>query len=684
MPTQADLDKYGLSLVHQTAATNAQPTGSYYLTDTGQYSGGRAKQYAISDLSQFSGITARELDPSQTAGQVSGASQTEMDFDWSKLFPTLEGNYANSQLVNQQKAFATANADNPNSSAAMTTAGLNNATAPMGTVSNAAPGTSQVGAVLANGQAPGGLQMPSGIAAGSVFDPISGKQVSPQEAAFNATQASGKTAPQTSSEASGQVQTAIDGATPSITPPPPTTPNVDNFFATNQTLQQQTQELMDFLSPPEQTKRFAEEAAKIKADKDVLAGLNLQDMNIERIKSGTADDIRSEITKTGGFATESQIMGLTVARNNTLIKDQNLLRQKINTQQNLINNEVSLLQEEKQMAAQQFNQRSQIYQLVQQNQRDIQNAARDSVKTLMNTPGGLAAYMNDPRQAAYADQIMGFAPGTVTSLAYQQQGEIQRQQKVAELEMLLKSTQLRKTEAEIAQMPLENEYKKAQINQVKAQTANIYNEIKNRDIANIVQVDQAGKVVPKPVDAMKINKEMYSSDAYKALTKAKDSLQFLKGFEETFKKTGSTSAVFSPRQNADLKAKYNTAILNLKEFFNLGVLNGPDEKILRGVLPDPTNTSATLQGLSFGIYNPSKGTEAGIKNMKKMIETTIDDRYKTLASQYGGYSSQSVSGIGDLNRTYIEQKSILNPNISKMLQDNPELTYDDIIQIIAQ
>jgi len=88
MPTQADLDQYGLSLVHQTAATNAQPGGSYYLTDTGKYSGGRPKQYAINDLSQFSGVTARELDPSQTAGQISGASQTETGFDWKRGWST--------------------------------------------------------------------------------------------------------------------------------------------------------------------------------------------------------------------------------------------------------------------------------------------------------------------------------------------------------------------------------------------------------------------------------------------------------------------------------------------------------------------------------------------------------------------------------------------------------------------
>lgn len=209
-------------------------------------------------------------------------------------------------------------------------------------------------------------------------------------------------------------------AVTSFTPPastPTTTPNVDNFFATNKTLQQQTDDLMNYLSPPEQVKALADEAAKIKTDKDTLAGLNVQDMNIENLKAGTADDIRTEITKTNGFATESQIQALTVARNNTLIKEQNVLRQKINNQQNLINNEQTLLQEDKQMALTQFSQRSNVLQLVQQNQQNILNASRDAIKTLMSTPGGLAAYASDPKQAAQAEKIMGFAPGTISNLA---------------------------------------------------------------------------------------------------------------------------------------------------------------------------------------------------------------------------------------------------------------------------
>lgn len=195
-------------------------------------------------------------------------------------------------------------------------------------------------------------------------------------------------------------------------------------------------------------------------------------------------------------------------------------------------------------------------------------------------------------------------------------------------------------------------------------------------------LDSNQKIVPKSSDARAINKEITASDAYKVVRKGQDSLQFLTDFEKLFNETGATSGVFSPRENSQLKAKYNATILNLKEFFNLGVLNGPDEKILRSVIPDPTNRSAALTVLSGGIYLPSASTKAGIENMKKQIETTLDDRFKSIHAQYGDYSSGAIGSLDDLNRIYIDQKIRLNPQVQILINENPNLTPDEVIEII--
>lgn len=182
-----------------------------------------------------------------------------------------------------------------------------------------------------------------------------------------------------------------------------------------------------------------------------------------------------------------------------------------------------------------------------------------------------------------------------------------------------------------------------------------------------------------PIDAEEartVQKEIVGNDAYKAVRKGQDSLLALKQFEELFNQVGTTSGVTSPIENRELLAKYNAAILNLKEFFNLGVLNGPDETILRGVLPDPTS-----QGL---ITNPfaKQGTLAGIQNMKEQIEQTLDDRYLSVKSQYSRYNPDDIPLINDLDRVYIQQKAALNPQVKQFIDENPDMPLDEVLQVI--
>lgn len=69
---------------------------------------------------------------------------------------------------------------------------------------------------------------------------------------------------------------------------------------------------------------FTEEFNKLRQEQGV-EGLSTDLMNIKNIMDGTEDDIRNEITRAGGFATDSQVQALTGARNKTLLKQaQNL------------------------------------------------------------------------------------------------------------------------------------------------------------------------------------------------------------------------------------------------------------------------------------------------------------------------------------------------------------------------
>ena len=461
--------------------------------------------------------------------------------------------------------------------------------------------------------------------------------------------ATGRPAPDSQGQSSDMIQGALPGQRQE-------SPAISNFFnPENPVIQDSTSRLMEWLNPEADRQMINESIKQLSADRAELAGMKTELMSINRIMEGSEGDIRGEIQAAGGIGTNSQILALTISRNSTLLKKAQLISDQIQSQTDLVNSDISLIGDLKQMAAQQFNQRMSLLQYQQTNNMNMYNAFKDNVNAIQKTAGWagvLAAYQGDPNQMAFVDSLFGGA------------GSVQRL-------------------ASIPPPPL-TEMEQADLAYKKAQTANIYSEIAQRNEDNTIMVDTQGKVMVKPTEAMKINKELTSSDAYKAVRKAQDSLQFLTQFEDKFNKTGATSAVFSPRQNADLKAKYNTAILNLKEFFNLGVLNGPDEAILRSVLPDPTNRSAILPIITGGIYKPSAGTQAGISNMKTMIEATLDDRYKSISSQYSDYSPQSVNSLNDLNRIYIEQKSKLNPKIQQMMKENPELTFEDVITIISQ
>ena len=187
--------------------------------------------------------------------------------------------------------------------------------------------------------------------------------------------------------------------------------------------------------------------------------------------------------------------------------------------------------------------------------------------------------------------------------------------------------------------------------------------------------DNSGKVKLSTADAAAVQKEIVSNDAYKAIRKGQDSMTALKAYSDMFDTYGLTGN-YSPIANKEMQAKYNAAILNLKEFFNLGVLNGPDEQILRGLLPDPTN-----QGFLYSLYQGG-AAEAGIQNIKNQISQTLDDRYLSLRAQYGNYDETNLGVLIDLDRIYLQNKASIDPNIKKFIDENPNMTTAEKVQVI--
>jgi hypothetical protein len=95
-----------------------------------------------------------------------------------------------------------------------------------------------------------------------------------------------------------------------------------------------------------------------------------------------------------------------------------------------------------------------------------------------------------------------------------------------------------------------------------------------------------------------------------AITNYKDAL---KGF--------STLDMANPNARATMGNAYNNMMLQAKEAYNLGVLNGPDYAILQSVVKDPTNPSSLLVN--------KKTLEKQANDLSKQADIIVGNVYKT-------------------------------------------------------
>ena len=292
--------------------------------------------------------------------------------------------------------------------------------------------------------------------------------------------ASGLQASDTSGAASNAIKASLPAATQTA---PTTTSNVDSHFDpnANPNLQQSTQDIIDFISPPAVRNDLYSIMSKIQGQQDVLSSEQMQLTNLNNIMGGTSDDIRSEIQATGGLGTDSQVMALATARNKTLLKQATYLQDQMQYQQSLIANNTQLMNFEKDMANTQATQRMGILQYQQTAQNNIQNAARDTYKTLMtaNPQGLYDSLMANPQQAANFQAITGATPDMLKGMASTAQTEAAM--KSAQLSGLLldnkkKAADLSSAGSDTTQQKLEQQYRQILVKEVQSRSGTLGTE----------------------------------------------------------------------------------------------------------------------------------------------------------------------------------------------------------------
>lgn len=135
----------------------------------------------------------------------------------------------------------------------------------------------------------------------------------------------------------GQMQEQMAGTNADGTPGGDTPEQgfLKGYFAMNPVLKSFYDQVQQVISPTNTRQSFAEEYEQL-VKQQGIPGLQTDLVNINNIIDGTEDDIRQEVTAAGGFATDSQVMALSSARNKVLIKRANALQQTLENKEHYV------------------------------------------------------------------------------------------------------------------------------------------------------------------------------------------------------------------------------------------------------------------------------------------------------------------------------------------------------------
>lgn len=218
--------------------------------------------------------------------------------------------------------------------------------------------------------------------------------------------ASGAEAPSTSAAGSAAVSSMV----PPPTPKPEVNP-IDTILNQDKGYQQLQQDFKDYKSTLTQQKSLQDEYKQMEKD-DGLPDLKTEAMNMKNVINGSESDIRNEITKAGGFATESQVQALTAARNKVLIQNYNKLTDQITNVQNHLDTMIGLSKADKANALEQYKTQIDYDKTISDYAQKFTTNAQSAFNNMEKTEGWSGIYKaalatGDPAALQRINSIMG-------------------------------------------------------------------------------------------------------------------------------------------------------------------------------------------------------------------------------------------------------------------------------------
>ena len=256
------------------------------------------------------------------------------------------------------------------------------------------------------------------------------------------------------------------------------------FVQQDQFLGGLVQTFQDYINPANQRTSLKETYDQMIKDSGVEA-IDMELVDMKAVIEGTEDDLRTEITKSGGVATESQIQALTNSRNKQLIKNYNKLIDTRNAKEKYLQTSIGLEQADRASADQRFESMFNMGVQIANMQQQMQTNAQNQMQWLASNIGfdGLYDSTNgDPYYMSLVEQTLGLPRGGLLSAA--NQAQTVKAQAEQERQLELQRAQLGLEEARIG-IQLKGE----QIKTEAAQRAKILADIQK------IQDEQKGTIL---------------------------------------------------------------------------------------------------------------------------------------------------------------------------------------------
>jgi len=245
----------------------------------------------------------------------------------------------------------------------------------------------------------------------------------------------------------------------SYLPEQPETQIANDLFATDPFFSQLQQSLQDYFNPRSQRESLTSIYQDMLEDSGIEA-IDMELIDMKNVIEGTEDDIRTEVTKAGGFASDSQVLALANARNKQLIKNYNTLLETRNAKQQYLDKMMDLSVQDREVADRQFNTMMNFgFQVANFKQQARQNAISqyNTIAANVGYDGLMDMVGNDPYQIQSVERLMGMSPGGLQQLSDLSAQERAREQQLFDLEVADRRASIAMSNAKIAALAQEKQ-----------------------------------------------------------------------------------------------------------------------------------------------------------------------------------------------------------------------------------